>query len=108
MPALLGTAALAAVLANMINNLPAVLVLLPLALTPRAPAPFSRHCSGSISAPTSPTPDPWPPCSWRRIMREHDTDVDLGEFTRLGLLTVPAALILAVLALWASLHAIGG
>ena len=45
---------------------------------------------------------------WRRIVREHDTDVDLGEFTRLGLLTVPAALILAVLALWASLHAIGG
>ena len=45
---------------------------------------------------------------WRRIVREHDTDTDLGEFTRLGLLTVPAALILAVLALWASLHAIGG
>jgi len=45
---------------------------------------------------------------WRRIAREHDTSVDLGEFTRLGLLTVPAALILAVLALWASLHAIGG
>ena len=45
---------------------------------------------------------------WRRIVRAHDTDVDLGEFTRLGLLTVPAALILAVLALWASLHAIGG
>jgi arsenical pump membrane protein len=45
---------------------------------------------------------------WRRIVRAHHTDVDLGEFTRLGLLTVPAALILAVLALRASLHAIGG
>ena len=37
-----------------------------------------------------------------------DTDVNLGEFTRLGLLTVPAALLLAVVALWASLTAIGG
>ena len=31
-----------------------------------------------------------------------------GEFTRLGLLTVPAALIPAVVALWASLLLIGG
>jgi len=45
---------------------------------------------------------------WRRILREHDTDVDLGEFTRLGLLAVPAALVVAVVALWASLHIIGG
>ena len=44
---------------------------------------------------------------WRRIVREHDTEVDLGEFTRLGVLTVPAALLLAVLALWASLHVLG-
>ena len=38
---------------------------------------------------------------WRRVLREHDTEPDLGEFTRLGLLTVPAALIVAVVALWA-------
>lgn len=44
---------------------------------------------------------------WRHIVREHDTDVDLGEFTRLGLLAVPAALLLAVVALWASLTVIG-
>jgi arsenical pump membrane protein len=37
----------------------------------------------------------------------HDTDVDLGEFTRLGLLTVPAGLVPAVVALWVSLHLIG-
>ena len=41
-------------------------------------------------------------------MRAHDTAVDLGEFTRLGLLIVPAALVLAVVALWASLTVIGG
>jgi arsenical pump membrane protein len=45
---------------------------------------------------------------WRPIARAHDTGVHVGEFTRLGLLTVPANLILAVQALWASLHAIGG
>jgi arsenical pump membrane protein len=43
---------------------------------------------------------------WRRVLREHDAEPDLGEFTRLGLLTVPAALILATVALWAGLHVI--
>jgi hypothetical protein len=32
----------------------------------------------------------------RRVARAHNASADLGEFTRLGLLTVPAALILAV------------
>jgi arsenical pump membrane protein len=49
---------------------------------------------------------PRPNC-WARIVHAHDTDVDLGEFTRLGLLTVPAGLVLAVVALWVSLHLIG-
>jgi arsenical pump membrane protein len=44
---------------------------------------------------------------WRRIVRVHDTEVNLGEFTRLGLLTVPAGLVLSVVALWASMHLIG-
>jgi arsenical pump membrane protein len=38
----------------------------------------------------------------------HGSAPDLGEFTRLGLLTVPAGLLVAVLALWVSLHGIGG
>ncbi len=45
---------------------------------------------------------------WRRVLRDHDSRVELAEFTRLGLLTVPVSLILAVLALWAGLHVIGG
>ena len=44
---------------------------------------------------------------WRRVLREHGPRPSLREFTRLGLLTVPAGLALAVLALWAALHAIG-
>jgi len=43
----------------------------------------------------------------RRIVHEHDTEVDIREFTRLGLLTVPAGLVLAVLALWGALQLIG-
>ena len=45
---------------------------------------------------------------WRRSCANTTRTVDLGEFTRLGLLAVPAALVLAVVALWASLTAIGG
>jgi arsenical pump membrane protein len=45
---------------------------------------------------------------WRRILHARGSAPDLGEFTRLGLLTVPAALVLGVLALWAGLHVQGG
>lgn len=45
---------------------------------------------------------------WRRVAREHDAEPDIGEFTRLGLLTVPVALVAAVLALWLMLQTIGG
>jgi arsenical pump membrane protein len=45
---------------------------------------------------------------WRRVVHAHDDQVDLGEFTRLALWTVPAALAGASVALWASLRLIGG
>lgn len=45
---------------------------------------------------------------WRRILHHHGTAPDLREFTRLGLLTVPAGLVLAVVTLWAGLRVIGG
>ena len=107
LPSLLGIAALAAVLANVINNLPAVLVLLPLAV-PLGPGAVLAVLIGVNIGPNLTYAGSLATLLWRRIARAHDTSVDLGEFTRLGLLTVPAALILAVLALWASLHAIGG
>ena len=104
---LLGIAALSAVLANVINNLPAVLVLLPL-VVPAGPGAVLAVLLGVNIGPNLTYAGSLATLLWRRIAREHDTSVDLGEFTRLGLLTVPAALVLAVLALWASLHAIGG
>ncbi|MFI8931571.1 SLC13 family permease [Streptomyces sp. NPDC053474] len=105
--ALLGVAALAAVLANVINNLPAVLVLLPLT-APAGPGPVLAVLLGVNIGPNLTYAGSLATLLWRRIVREHDSDVRLGEFTRLGLLTVPAALLLSVAALWVSLLAIGG
>lgn len=107
LPALLGTAALAAALANVINNLPAVLVLLPLT-APTGPGAVLAVLVGVNIGPNLTYAGSLATLLWRRILREHDTEVDLGEFTRLGLLTMPTALILAVVALWTSLHALGG
>ena len=44
---------------------------------------------------------------WRRVLRRHDVDAGVGEYTRLGLCTVPTALVVAVLALWASARVLG-
>jgi arsenical pump membrane protein len=44
---------------------------------------------------------------WRRLLAERDQDVDLGQFTRLGLATVPAGLAVATVALWAGLWLTG-
>jgi arsenical pump membrane protein len=32
---------------------------------------------------------------WRRVLRAHDADASLGEYTRLGLLAVPISLVAA-------------
>ncbi|MEV7791299.1 SLC13 family permease [Streptomyces sp. NPDC087512] len=107
LPALLGIAALAAVLANVINNLPAVLVLLPLT-APTGPGAVLAVLLGVNIGPNLTYAGSLATLLWRRIVREHDSDVELGEFTRLGALAVPTSLLLAVVALWASLHVIGG
>jgi arsenical pump membrane protein len=107
LPALLATAALAAALANVCNNLPAVLVLLPLAAPSGAGAVLAVLLGVNIGPNLSYTGS-LATLLWRRILRRHGSAPDLGEFTRLGLLTVPAGLLVAVLALWVSLHGIGG
>jgi arsenical pump membrane protein len=103
LPALLLLAALAAVLANVINNLPAVLVLLPLAAPSGAGAALAVLIGVDIG-PNLTYAGSLATLLWRRVVHAHDTDVELAEFTRLGLLTVPAALVLAVVALWAGLQ----
>ncbi|WTX00732.1 SLC13 family permease [Streptomycetaceae bacterium NBC_01309] len=106
LPELLAIAALAAVLANLVNNLPAVLVMLPLAGPLGAGAVLAVLLGVNIG-PNLTYAGSLATLLWRRIMHEQGAEVNLGEFTKLGLLTVPATLILSVTALWASLALIG-
>ncbi|ANZ20358.1 membrane efflux protein [Streptomyces noursei ATCC 11455] len=106
LPALLGLAALAAALANVINNLPATLVLVPLT-APAGPGAVLAVLLGVNIGPNLTYAGSLATLLWRRIVREHDAEVALGEFTLLGLLVVPAALVLSVVALWLSLHVLG-
>ncbi|WP_199921441.1 SLC13 family permease [Streptomyces bicolor] len=106
LPGLLGIAALAALLANVINNLPAVLVLLPLTAE-AGPGAVLAVLLGVNIGPNLTYAGSLATLLWRKIVHTHDTDVELGEFTRLGLCTVPAALTCSVLALWGALQVIG-
>jgi arsenical pump membrane protein len=106
LPALLGIAALAAVLANVINNLPAVLLLLPLT-TALGPGAVLAVLLGVNVGPNLTYTGSLATLLWRRILRLNDTDVNLGEFTRIGLLATPATLTAATLALWISLRVFG-
>ncbi|MFE2415959.1 arsenic transporter [Streptomyces hokutonensis] len=101
--ALLGIAALAAVLANLINNLPAVLVLLPLTAQ-SGPGAVLAVLLGVNIGPNLTYAGSLATLLWRRIVHQHEHGVDLKEFTKLGLLAVPSALVPATVALWLSLQ----
>jgi arsenical pump membrane protein len=107
LPALLAVAALAAVVANLINNLPAVLVLLPLAAPSGAGAILAVLLGVNIG-PNLTYTGSLATLLWRRVLHQHGSAPSLREFTILGLLTVPAGLALAAVALWAGLHVLGG
>jgi arsenical pump membrane protein len=107
LPALLAIAGIAAVLANLVNNLPAVLVLLP-ALTVVSPGRVLAVLIGVNIGPNLTYAGSLATLLWRRMLRERGIEPDLGEFTRLGLLTVPAGLAAATVALWAMLRLTGG
>jgi arsenical pump membrane protein len=99
--ALLLVAAIAAVLANLLNNLPATLVLLPAATG--HPATVLAVLVGVNVGPNLTYVGSLATLLWRRIADRHDHPVALGEFLRLGLLTVPAGIAAAILALWIGL-----
>ncbi|MEU1181408.1 SLC13 family permease [Streptomyces sp. NPDC005820] len=101
--ALLGVAAVAAVLANLINNLPAVLVLVPLA-APAGTGAVLAVLLGVNIGPNLTYAGSLATLLWRRVVQERAERVEVGEFTRLGLLTVPVTLGAAVVALWVSLQ----
>lgn len=104
---LLAIAALAALLANLINNLPAILALLPLVAVGGS-GPVLAALIGVNLGPNLTYVGSLATLLWRRILREHRHDPELADFTRLGLITVPATVVAATMAVWVMLHAIGG
>jgi arsenical pump membrane protein len=105
--ALLAWAALAAVLANLVNNLPAVLILLPLAVGGGV-GPALAVLIGVNVGPNLTYVGSLATLLWRRIVHAHDHEAPLMEFTWLGLLATPVAIVAAVLALWGSVQLFGG
>ena len=106
LPALLVTAAVAAVLANLINNLPAVLALLPVAASV-GPGTLLAVLIGVNLGPNLTYVGSLATLLWRRIVHEHDGDPGLARFTVLGLRAVPTTLIASTVALWVGLQVIG-
>ncbi|MGA3220958.1 MAG: SLC13 family permease [Acidimicrobiales bacterium] len=103
---LLVVAALAAGLANVTNNLPAVLLLLP-AATATGPGAVLAVLIGVNAGPNLTYAGSLATLLWRRALRKRGEELPTSEFLRLGAVTVPPVLLAATLALWASLKLVG-
>lgn len=106
LPALLGVAAAAAVISNLINNLPATLLLLPIAAAGGV-GPVLAVLIGVNIGPNLTYTGSLATLLWRRVVAGVDGVPDVRDFTLLGLATVPAAVAGATAALWLGLKAIG-
>jgi len=104
--ALLGVAAVAAVLSNLMNNLPATLVLLPIAAVGGV-GPALAVLIGVDIGPNLTYPGSLATLLWRRAVRDVPEVPTGRDFATYAIATVPAAIVLATLALWAGLKTIG-
>ncbi len=100
---LLAVAVIAALLANLTNNLPAILLLLPAAAA-TGPGTVLACLVGVNVGPNLTYVGSLATLLWRRVLRERQAEPAVGEFLRLGALTVPAALLVATVALWLMLR----
>jgi arsenical pump membrane protein len=103
---LLAIAAVAAVLANVINNLPAALLLLP-AVAGTGSGPVLAVLIGVNAGPNLTYVGSLATLLWRRVLIRHGEELPIAEFLRLGALTVPPVLIASTVALWISLRVVG-
>jgi arsenical pump membrane protein len=105
LPALLGVAAVSAILANLVNNLPATLILVPV-VAANGPAGLLAMLIGVNAGPNMTYVGSLATLLWRRIVGAHDEAVDPWQFVKLGALTVPAILVTATAALWLAVRVI--
>jgi arsenical pump membrane protein len=103
---LLLVAAIAAVLANLINNLPAVLLLLPAAAA-AGPGVVLAVLIGVNAGPNLTYVGSLATLLWRRVLRKRGEELPASEFLRLGVVTVPPVLLASTVALWVSLRLVG-
>lgn len=107
---LLVIAAVGAVAANLLNNLPATLLLLPIVVATSGAAgagPVLALLLGVNIGPNLTYVGSLASMLWLRIARQEGQHPRLRTFTVHGLVTVPAALVGATAALWASLQVLG-
>jgi arsenical pump membrane protein len=115
LPSLIVLAGIAVVLANVVNNLPAVLVMLPLVAPVGAAAVLAVLIGVNVGSNLSYVGS-LANLLWRKVLHRyggHDAHADsgvgagFGEFTRVGICTVPLTLVVAVVALWAGVRLFG-
>jgi arsenical pump membrane protein len=93
-----------ALLANAVNNLPAILIALPAIAGAAGPGPVLAALIGVNIGPNLTYVGSLATLLWRRVLHREDETVELAEFSRLGALTVPAGLVASTCALWFSLR----
>ncbi len=96
---------MSAVLANVVNNLPAILLLLP--AVAGAPGSVLAALIGVNLGPNLTYVGSLATLLWRRQLLQRGERLSLQTFTALGLWTVPAALLCSTSALWLSLQVFG-
>jgi arsenical pump membrane protein len=106
LPALLLIAAVAAVLANLVNNLPATLLLLPLAGA-HGVGPVLAVLVGVNVGPNLTEVGSLATLLWRRALADGGVHLERREFAALGAVTVPPALAGATVLLWLALRVVG-
>jgi arsenical pump membrane protein len=103
LPGLLVVAGMAATLSNVVNNLPATLVLLGALGPVPHPGLVLAALLGVNIGPNLTYVDSLATLLWRRVLAGRNAAPTLWEFVRLGTLTVPTCLAIATLTLWLGL-----
>ncbi len=96
-------AAVSAVLANLVNNLPATLIVVPVAAS-LGPGAVLATLIGVNIGPNLTYVGSLATLLWRRVLRGEGVELELREFLVLGGLTVPPALVAATALLWLGLR----